>query len=901
MSQARLEIESLVTISLADLKSCANQKCAVLSVNNRLTRSIVAKFAQGLGPPQSVAEIPLIMPWSSWLPWLLQQASFENLDALPSVVLDNFASQALWVEVIGILEFGDASLLDVNQAAQAAQQADTLIDEWRLQVRPEEATEEFERFSLWRDAYRARLHAIDALDANTLIDRALTLIQTQLVQLPERVVLAGFTEFSARMSRVLDALIKAEVQVLRLHDQRNPAVQPTAISLDSPQDEWLAAALWARQALSTSPAGKFAIIAVGLQADAAHARRTLDAVLTPEKAGYTYNLAVGPSLAEWSFGRALLAWLRTFTVFARGQSATPKELAQALLAGCCAGGQAERGARALIDAGWRRKQDVLVTLADWRHQLSSLSELGPAWQLAFEAWQADTSHTDCATWVLRIKRCLGLLGFPGGQTQTTTQYQLSEALDQMLGGFARLDPVLGDIDANTALAWLDRLARSTVFQPQRDSNARLDVLGLLEAEGGQWDGVWIVGMSDEAMPAAPKPNPFIPIASLQRGNAPRATPARELEWAHKLYQHLLTSAPNIIVSVALHDGERELRASPFIPKPVRADRPMAFWQRSITPLELESLLCDRAPTVLQQEVISGGTSLLETQAKNPLWAFLRYRLHASGLQPYAILPPNTLRGDFIHGILENFWRGVPDQSSLLALIENGALHTTLVEIANAVAQQELAQLSEVLRQLEIVRAVPLIADWLVLEASRAPFTVTEVESESRLDFGAFHLKMKLDRVDEIEGGAKVVLDYKSSASLKNVTKDWNHTRPVNLQLPAYVSLLLARPTPPDIAALLLVQIHAKQDHGQSGGKAAKGIAGLAQFDIGLKGLPVFDAEKDCLGEDWRSALNKLDKLVRDLGLEFAQGVTVNESWRLDDLKYCDVKPLLRFFDEIEDD
>src|SRR3546814_21080220 len=86
-----------------------------------------------------------------------------------------------------------------------------------------------------------------------------------------------------------------------------------------------------------------------------------------------------------------------------------------------------------------------------------------------------------------------------------------------------------------AVGLLRRLAQQTPFQPQRDPDARLDVLGFLESEGGRWDGAWVLGLTDEVLPATPKPNPFIPMAALRQANAPRATPERELHWAITLY------------------------------------------------------------------------------------------------------------------------------------------------------------------------------------------------------------------------------------------------------------------------------------------------------------------------------------------------------------------------------
>ena len=69
------------------------------------------------------------------------------------------------------------------------------------------------------------------------------------------------------------------------------------------------------------------------------------------------------------------------------------------------------------------------------------------------------------------------------------------------------------------------------------------MLGLLEAEGGYWDGVWVLGLTDDVLPASPKLNPLLPLAVLRQARAPRATPEREREWAEGMYAALCRCAP----------------------------------------------------------------------------------------------------------------------------------------------------------------------------------------------------------------------------------------------------------------------------------------------------------------------------------------------------------------------
>ena len=80
---------------------------------------------------------------------------------------------------------------------------------------------------------------------------------------------------------------------------------------------------------------------------------------------------------------------------------------------------------------------------------------------------------------------------------------------------------------------------AATFQPQRDPSARLDVLGLLEAEGGYWDGVWVLGLTDDVLPASPKPIRCCRWRCCASARAPRP----EREWAEGMYAALCRCAP----------------------------------------------------------------------------------------------------------------------------------------------------------------------------------------------------------------------------------------------------------------------------------------------------------------------------------------------------------------------
>ena len=247
--------------------------------------------------------------------------------------------------------------------------------------------------------------------------------------------------------------------------------------------------------------------------------------------------------------------------------------------------------------------------------------------------------------------------------------------------------------------------------------------------------------------------------------------------------------------------------------------------------------------MLAQERIKGGVQVLDDHARNPLWAFVKYRLHARQLTDYAEPGESNARGIFLHGVMEQLWQAVQTQDRLHELTEQGSLGSVVRRCADAVAQSALADYGERLRQLEVERACIVVEHWLEVEKKRPPFSVYALEP-----------------------------------------------RPVDLQLPLYAAVLQQeheQSKGQTVAALVLAKLHAR-------GNEARGLAdidcfpGVAAVD---KWIWPESAEKtwDQVLLDWRQAISTLAD-------EFISGVAQNRVWSEQDLQYCDVKPFLRRFE-----
>ncbi len=880
----------LLSISQEQLENHSGQGLLVLTVNNRLARTLTERLALSLDV--HVKPLIAIKPWSEWLGDQVVERLFISESTGVSQVLDTQSSRLIWAHVIQKCE-QDQSLIDVVQMASMASQADALLLNWQIEVPEALATADYQRFQLWRSEYEKRLYELNAIDAPRLARVVADWIAKGEIEPAREIVLFGFSEFAPAMKNVIEALRRVSVKVYELE---SPAAQQKSDVFKVPctgnEDQWRMAAQWAAQRLQANPAGKYAIVVPSLQSQANLARRVLQKELhqkDPEPT-FTFNVSVAPPLAEWPLAQAMLAWLELVVRLNERGQVEPARAGRALLLGGCAGSQTEAGQRALIDAKWRQKQRLIVTRSNWQEEIAGLVLLSQAWRAVEEFWVNISGQTrSWFEWSNVFRQTLLKLGFPGDEAQDSIQYQTSVAIDRLLSQFSALDDLFEETQAEQAYIMLAGLARQTLFQPQRDRSARLDVLGLLEAEGGSWDGVWIMGVTDDVLPAAVSPNPLIPVQALVNAGAPRATAQREYDWAKQLMEALSQSGHEVIFSWPELEGEQPKRPSPFLQTIAPLITQSA--QQSSPRLVLDTVVWDDEPDlpIDVNERVHGGVSALETYALNPLWAFFRYRLNVHYMPAYAQWPSLQDRGNLLHHVMRQLWSGWSTQQLMIDEIQKPDWERRLHDLVCNEASHMLWQWPSALRELEIERSISVVDQWLGLEVDRPEFMVLACEQESRFVEGQLDLRVVIDRVDRLADGSFLLIDYKSGSSLPNPKRDWMGARLRSLQLLAYCSVLRQQQQEP--CGLAWAQLNL----------ANLRWVGVAREDLQLQGVASIDSLDAGSHVSWSEQLAVWDHQVRSIAKAFAQGRIENRFWQRDDMKHCDLGALLRTHEVEQDD
>lgn len=812
--------------------------------------------------------------------------------SVPGAFLTWPQERALWEQAVAREGGAAAELFDRDGMALAAMEADSLQHAWRLEIPAALATEESRALQRWQAALGAACAEGGWRTAREALAWRIDCVARGLSGLPQRVALAGFTAPDPVLARLLLVLEARGIELFTLDFSHAGAGRPAAVALADAASECRAAAQWARDWLARAPQARLRIAVADLPARQHLLARALDAALHPAAVGTgwagserDWAFAAGTPLAE-APGAALA--LELLGLFARPQRVSLAAFGAAL---CGAGWSAdltEADGRARLDARLRELLPPECSLERIVRAVARLADDCAVPQLAaqlvavVEVVRGVPRRQAPGAWGAYFAQLLELLRWPGERAPLAVEAEAAEVLRQLLAGLATLDAVSGRIDVAAALRLTLRLARDTGFAPRRQRPARVAVSNLVDALGGPVDGLWLMGLNEGVWPPLPRPNPLLPADLLRRIGVPTARADMLAVQAVRLQSLLGASAGEVLCSYATAEGERALRPSPLLADVPRRECVLLPGADAVAPLQ--AVDDAQAPPVAAAERVSGGTWLLQAQAVCPAWGFYRYRLGAKALETPRFGLDVRARGSLLHSALEAFWQG-RRQADLLALDAAARAAALAAAVAHALAvfEREAAEpLPPRLAALEGERLTHLLDTWLAVEAERVPFAVLACEAEHKLDIEGLPVRVVIDRIDELDDGRLVIVDYKSGRSAS--AESWADVRIGEPQLPIYAALAF-----PDRAVAAVVLARVVSD--------APAFVGLAEEGGLLPEVkPLDDLRRRYTATDfpdWAALRRLWAERIRALAREVRDGEAAVRFARESDLDHCEVRPLLR--------
>lgn len=867
-----------------ELLSALDGGAAVVTANSRLARRLAADYsARMLAAGQLAWTTPSVLPVSAWLKETYAEAGQQSVEPLPRLLAEEQEEQ-VWAAVIR--RDGDP-LLRVAGAARRARMAWKMLHEWRLDLsdRRFADNENSDAFRRWATRFRAHCREHEQVSRAELPGLLAALIARREWRPSGHLSFVGFLHPGPALEALGLALHHGGCKVawVALKGEESRARRVRA---HDAQHEMVLAAHWARSLLEAEAGLRIGIVVPDLGVRRTALLRQLRTALEPaalRPASRTesrpWNVSLGRPLSHESLIQTALGLL------ALSQAPVDVAAVGALLASPywalprdAAERRAELGRRALLDRRLRRVGEARVHLRTLRLECNRIDGDGaprpwanPQLAAVFDGligqWRDLPARADTATWVDLFTSWLGRAGWPQGRPLDSVEFQALEAWHSVLSRFTALSDFAGGLTLAEALALLRQLSAGTLFQPRTD-DAPVQALGLYEAHGQRFDHLWVMGLHDAAWPPAPAPEPFLPLAMQRECGMPHADPDLQRDWAEKLTTHLAAAAAEVVFSHPGREDGEDLACSPLISGLEELDAseiPLpsgGSWAERIRHSVSPEPAPRASPPPLQRSQVGGGSRVFSHQAACPFRAFAEHRLGARPLDQLQLGLGPARSGTLLHRALEFFWREVQTQEALLARDES-ALRALIGRcVAEAIEVQQRKNpvtLSGRYAELEADRLRRRILAWLEIERRRSPFRVIEFEQPQEFAAGGVQVRLKPDRVDELEDGARVVIDYKTGQVSPAA---WFGERPDDPQLPLYGVAASADGRVRSLAAVAFAQIRPEK----------LAFSGVVRDDAVLPDLPpARRGDLRDVAENWPQVLQDWSAVLDRLGSAFRQG------------------------------
>jgi RecB family exonuclease len=797
---------------------------------------------------------------------------FKNL--WPEVALASYLTRvALWRRAVA-----DGPALDGVTAslewAQALDEAHSLLVRHRLPL--DSPARDALPLVAWRRQitriYEGLLEESGLLPPARIPDFLLEALAAGRLHLPQNIILVGFKNPAPAEAAWLTASA-GRARLLRLEIKGNPeAVGQALVFNDRAQEmEWVAAQLVESFHQQGLPWHRLAVTSPVMEDYAPPFRRVLAELLGPPggEAGWYYNFSKGPYLAETPLFQAALLPLRL-----AGRGERREDLVDLWLSPYYKFRRQYLGRIGRFDRHFREKR----LDRGWKGLKAAARTA-----LAGEAAPGLVDPVDQA--LNRLKGTYPATELAGRLREAWTGLGFPQGLDEAEEGLqARISALLGEVEAvwggevmgaGELAAGLEHGARRQIIPGPGVQEAGVQVMGLLEMRGLDFDRVFCLGLNSGSFPPPPRVLPL--LSPSERRGLLGGTHASQHRLAAEAYGELLAASPCLTLTRPRRVNEEEQVPTPFYqgkwlqpgeegaPEAIAPlSRPQAAWMMAPAVKAAFTALPPEAPAPPPEPPVSLAPpdNLSITRVALGLECPCRFLLEVL-LQLEALpevdpgLAPRE-RGELLHKILARFtteFKEILDRGETWDQARARELLKAAARCLFAAAAPDLHWQAEWERLLGEEEAAPgLLWRWLEKERERYEagwrWRGMEVGFKDLTGPGcSFSLKGRIDRLDVHEpSGDLLIWDYKTGdiPAAKKVFDTGEE-----LQLPGYL-LAVRRGRVGEVSA-------------EAGCKAGFiGLKSVREKHLKHEDFPNKTAQWDRVVEDWLAR-------VRELGRRLAAG------------------------------
>ena len=847
----------------------------VLVANSRLLKYAQQRFAQRqqeLG--NTVWESPHIYTWYGYLAEQYKFWRRHQLDA-PNL-LGTSQERLLWqTSLERILRNGQRSgLMDKSKASKSAQRSYLMMQEWQISLEQlrDQNDQDGQLFAEWIDEFKRECDSRGWLDNAALNGWALTGFE---FISGATIIWLGFDLFTTAQQAWREESERhgGKHFVPPLSDVKEPASITKYV--DS-RAELYGVFSECREMLEQNQNVQIAVVVPRLEHCLAKAQRAARQVFYP--ATDLDKLQTNHGCYEFSLGMALSQYpliasaINTLSALTRSLN--------------------YQQACSLLDNPWsklgtgvankqlltqlRKVASSTFTLTYLHERLKSLDQQADAVGALDSLKSAQSALPEKQSpgqWVETFDNVLDQIGWCRAAELDAAEFQQKEAWDKALRGCASLSGITAKVSLSEAVQML-RDSCAAPFQVQ-SMGAPLQIMGALEIAGQSYDQVWVTGLNDQDWPGSMRPHPFVPISLQREAGVPEADAEIFYQRMTNRTRRLMGSAPDLHLSFS--SGVEELEPSRLIAgaEVCSAESP-AFIEQAV-PRTVE----DNSGSAEEGPLARGGTSIFKNQSQCPFRAYAIHRLGAVRESEQELGLDASERGTLVHRALEDFWNTGETQTLLFDESARAEKLERALDVALAEQNYAIEGLRTAQRDIERERLRGVLGRWLKTEEIRTePFSVEETELKWDGDIAGIEISFKLDRLDRLDDGRKVIIDYKTGKASVN---DWFKDRPDEPQLPLYYLALNQQVLTAPSTGLAFGVINSKESK----------LDGVIEHEGKVVRIEPTKGARKIDFSSWSELQNRWQSVVDQLAKEFKSGHAKVSPSSDSACKYCELGEVCR--------
>ncbi len=776
----------------------------VLTSTERAARAVAAAFhAARQAEGHAAWTTPAVFAWDAWVK---EQWAERNRAGL--MLLNRLQEQALWARVIRSRPAVEG-VLDTGRLAASAMQAYGLL--WSYAPATLNAAARLgwpgdaAIFSDWVTGFEERCRRDGVISGSRIAFELTKALQHDAREshgaLVDRapLLLIGFDRLLEGQEALLNAWGRWQTDEAQ-DELSSKLARGSFFGVTDATEEIEACTQWLRRKLGADPNARLMVVTPGLRERRGELERALLEVSSAKGAeALQFEFSLGVPLAQVGVVRGALLLMRWLI-----QPLSEPEMDWLLCSGSCAASVEEEIAlaetmlrlrlRGMERPEWTMEAFCTPALPEVAPPTAWVTRMAAATRLLAQAPQEQS----LLEWARLAEELLEAAGWPGFRPVSSVVFQARERWERVLEECGSLGFDGRGMDWAEFVGTMTAAASDAIFATE-STDAAVQITEPVASAGLVADGIWFLGAYETNWPGRGQPHPLLPIGLQREAGMPHASPQADWTLAQETTRRLLESADETIFSYARQAGEVETRPSRLVMQQVGAvqETPdeMRVPQLVKEGSSLSESFDDSSRIPFPLSAIAGGAGTLTSQSLCPFQAFATARLEAVKWEPAEAGLNAKLRGQLLHAVLHRVWGGKARGgiASLAELNEIADLRGFVSRVAGLAIRENLALRSSLIRfpkrllELEAERLTRLVSEWLAYERLRLPFTVAGTEDKTEVTVAGLRLRLRMDRVDLLADGSKLVIDYKSGDMGPAA---WKGERPDDVQLPLYAAFAL---------------------------------------------------------------------------------------------------------------